>query len=96
MDNVPIHTNNDANLDQLIGEEDQKLQAISDICSNRQVQLYKVKRCIEKGDEVSKRKGIKLCRRCSGILKTTEKKYCESVETMPIEETPPLIYLNKL
>ncbi|ORE06016.1 hypothetical protein BCV72DRAFT_208115, partial [Rhizopus microsporus var. microsporus] len=55
-----------ANFELLGGEEGEKLEAISNICSSSQTQLHKIKG-----------------------------KYCEAIETAPIEETPSLLYLNK-
>ncbi|KAI7906025.1 uncharacterized protein BX663DRAFT_581158 [Cokeromyces recurvatus] len=42
-----------ANLKQLSGEKDEKLEAISSICSSSQVQPHKIKGCLEIGDKVS-------------------------------------------
>lgn len=39
------------NLDQLIGEEAEKLEAIDNICSIGEIQLHKIKQCLKKGDE---------------------------------------------
>jgi hypothetical protein len=30
-----------------------------------------------------------------GFLQRQKRKYCEAIETTPIEEAPPLVYLNK-
>jgi hypothetical protein len=84
-----------ANLEQLSGEEDEKLEAISNICSSSQIQLHKIKRCLEKGDEVSKEKALNYVDDALGFLQRQKRRYCEAIETTPIEETPPLVYLNK-
>ncbi|CAO3703384.1 unnamed protein product [Rhizopus stolonifer] len=63
-----------ANLEQLSREEIEKLEAISNICDTSQIQLQKIKRCLEKGNEASNEKGIKLCRRYFGVLAMTKKK----------------------
>lgn len=84
-----------ANLEQLSGEEDEKLEAINNICSSSQIQLHKIKSCLEKGDEVSKEKALSYVDDTLGFLQRQKRKYCEAIETTPIEETPPLVYLNK-
>ncbi|GAA5808633.1 hypothetical protein MFLAVUS_002025 [Mucor flavus] len=84
-----------ANLEQLSGEEDEKLQAINNICNSSQMQLQKIKRCFEKGDEASKEKALSYVDDTLEFLRRQKRKYCETIETTPIEETPPLVYLNK-
>lgn len=83
------------NLDQLIGEEAEKLEAIDKICSISEIQLHKIKQCLEKGDEASKKKSLSYVEATLEFLQRQKRKYCEAIETTPIEETPPLVYLNK-
>jgi hypothetical protein len=84
-----------ANLKQLSGEEDEKLEAISNICSSSQIQLHKVKRCLENGDKVSIEKALSYVDDALGFLQRQKRKHCEAIETTPVEEAPPLVYLNK-
>ncbi|GAA5799980.1 hypothetical protein HPULCUR_005401 [Helicostylum pulchrum] len=84
-----------ANLKQLSGEEEEKLEAISNICSSSQIQLHKVKRCLENGDKVSIEKASSYVDDVLGFLQRQKRKYCETIETTPIEEAPPLVYLKK-
>lgn len=83
-----------ANVEQLSGEEDEKLEAISNICNSSQIQLQKIKRCLEK-DEASKEKVLSYVDDTLEFLRRQKRKYREAIETTPIEETPPLVYLNK-
>ncbi|KAI8641165.1 hypothetical protein BD408DRAFT_433503 [Parasitella parasitica] len=81
-----------ANLEQLSGEEDEKLEAISNICTSSQIQLHKIKRCLENGEI---EKALIYTDDTLGFLQRQKRKYCEAIETTPIEEAPPLVYLNK-
>ncbi|KAG2205438.1 hypothetical protein INT47_007223, partial [Mucor saturninus] len=63
-----------ANIKQLCGEEDEKLEAI---------------------DKGSIEKALSYVDDTLGFLERQKRKYCEAIETTPIEETPPLVYLNK-
>jgi hypothetical protein len=42
-----------------------------------------------------KKKSLSYVDDALGFLQRQKRKYCEAIETMPIEETPPLVYLNK-
>ncbi|KAI8090344.1 hypothetical protein BDF21DRAFT_320822, partial [Thamnidium elegans] len=83
------------NLEQLSGEEEEKLEAISNICNSNQIQLQKIKICLEKGDEASKEKALSYVDNTLEYSRRQKRKYCETIETTPIEETPPLVHLNK-
>lgn len=75
------------NLGQLIGEEAENWEAINNICGITEIQLHKVKKCREKGDEASKKKSLCYVEATLEFLQRQKRKYCE--------ETPPLVYLNK-
>ncbi|EIE84381.1 hypothetical protein RO3G_09091 [Rhizopus delemar RA 99-880] len=62
-----LYTIAQGNLDQIMGEETEKLEAVKNICDISEIQLQKRQR----------------------------RKYCNAIETTPVEETPPLVYLNK-
>lgn len=77
-----------ANLEQLSGEEE-KLEAKSNIYNSSQMQLQKINGCLEKGDEASKEKALSYVGDTLEFLRRQKRKYCETIETTPIEETPP-------
>ncbi|KAI7897586.1 uncharacterized protein BX663DRAFT_444794 [Cokeromyces recurvatus] len=83
------------NLDQLVGEEAEKLEAINKICSISEIQLRKIKKYLEKGDAASRKKSLSYVDDTLEFLQRQKRKYCEAIETTPIDETPPLVYLNK-
>ncbi|KAG1225569.1 hypothetical protein G6F35_003340 [Rhizopus arrhizus] len=82
------------NFKQLSGEENEKLESISNICSSSQIQLHKIKRCLENGDKASIEKALSYVDDALGFLQRQKRKYCEAIETTPIEEAPPLSYTN--
>lgn len=63
------------NLDQLIGEEAERLEAINKICSISEVQLREIKKCLEKGDEASKKKSLSYVEATLEFLKRQKRKY---------------------
>ncbi|KAG0735655.1 hypothetical protein G6F62_008531 [Rhizopus arrhizus] len=52
-------------------------------------------RCLENGDKASIEKALSYVDDALGFLQRQKRKYCEAIETTPIEEAPPLVYLNK-
>lgn len=78
-----------------MGEETEKLEAVKNICDISEIQLQKVKKCLEQGDKVSNKKALSYVDDTLSFLQRQRRKYCNAIETTPVEETPPSVYLNK-
>lgn len=90
-----LYTIAQGNLDQIMGEETEKLEAVKNIYDISEIQLQKVKKCLEQGDKVSNKKALSYVDDTLSFLQRQRRKYCDTIETTPVEETPPLVYLNK-
>ncbi|KAI8977682.1 hypothetical protein BDF20DRAFT_876304 [Mycotypha africana] len=64
------------NLDQLMGEETEKLEAVKSICNITEIQLQKVKKCLEQRSKVSNKKALGYVRH---FVVFTARKNCEAI-----------------
>lgn len=82
------------NIQQLLGEEEEKTKGIKAICDNTHVQLEKIKNCIQNGGTESLDKALLYVENTSIYLNSQKRKFTTGRDVTPIPETPALKYLK--